>query len=185
MVEVVVRLEVGLDRLEVGQHVLELRRAIRLSWRNQHDGDAQLALITCCSKKKHDAMHCRPGMVSHSLAELPTCRGTWESVSVDQFRHLAHSKRVRSIGSTDQLEVLLRHLEVLPRSGELADGTVHDALEDVPGAITPTQPKVPEAKIRGPQKGFDEFSVGLERVQGVQGVLKGVRRGLLGPLGPP
>jgi hypothetical protein len=135
-----------------------------------------------------DLLVCAPAAMSDiisSPADAVCCREAWVRVTVDQFRHLAHSKRVRSIGSTDQLEVLLRHLEVLPRSGELADGTVHDALEDVPGAITPTQPKVPEAKIRGPQKGFDEFSVGLERVQGVQGVLKGVRRGLLGPLGPP
>ena len=26
----------------------------------------------CRMRKKHDAMHCRPGMVSHSCADVPT-----------------------------------------------------------------------------------------------------------------
>ena len=41
--------------------------------------------------------------------------------------------------------------------------------------------KVPEAKIRGSQKGFQWVILGLERVPGV---LKGVQRDPLGPLGP-
>jgi hypothetical protein len=47
---------------------------------------------------------------------------------------------------------------------------------------TPTQPKVPEAKIRGSQEGFQWVILGLERVPGV---LKGVQRGPMGPLGRP
>ena len=49
----------------------------------------------------------------------------------------------------------------------------------MPGMITLTQPKVPEAKIRGSQQGFQWVILGLERVQGV---LDGVPRG---PAGPP
>ena len=51
-----------------------------------------------------------------------------------------------------------------------------------PGVITCTQPEVPEAKIRGTQKGFQWVILGLERAQGVR---KGVRRGPVGPPGPP
>ena len=43
-----------------------------------------------------------------------------------------------------------------------------------PGVITPGQPKVPEAKIRGSQKVFQWVILGLERVPRV---LKGVQRG--------
>ena len=50
-----------------------------------------------------------------------------------------------------------------------------------PGVITLTQPKVPEAKIRGSQKGFQWVILGLERVPAV---LKGVQRGPMGPPGP-
>jgi hypothetical protein len=53
------------------------------------------------------------------------------------------------------------------------------------GVITLTQPKVPEAKIRGSQKGFQWVMLGLEMVSGV---LKGVQRsskGSHGTLGPP
>lgn len=31
-----------------------------------------LPSLTCRRMKKHDAMHCRPGMVSHSEAEAPS-----------------------------------------------------------------------------------------------------------------
>jgi hypothetical protein len=41
------------------------------------------------------------------------------------------------------------------------------------GVITLTQPKVPEAKIRGSQKGFQWVILGVEIVPGV---LKGVQR---------
>ena len=51
-----------------------------------------------------------------------------------------------------------------------------------PGVITLTQPKVPEAKIRGPQKGFQWVILGLKKVSGF---LEGVRRGSVGPPGPP
>ena len=58
--------------------------------------------------------------------------------------------------------------------------------EETPGVITPTQPEVPGAKIRGSQKGFQVFFqwviLGLDRVPGV---LKGVPRGPVGPPGPP
>jgi hypothetical protein len=46
------------------------------------------------------------------------------------------------------------------------------------GVITPTQPKVPEAKNRGSQKGSQWVRLGLERAQGV---LKGVQKGRMGP----
>ena len=52
-----------------------------------------------------------------------------------------------------------------------------------PGVITLTQPKVPEAKIRGSQKGFQWVILGLESVP--PGVLKGAQRGPMGPPGPP
>ena len=52
----------------------------------------------------------------------------------------------------------------------------------LPGVITLTQPNVPEAKVRGSQKGFQWVILGLETVPGV---LKGVQRGPLGPPGPP
>jgi hypothetical protein len=48
-----------------------------------------------------------------------------------------------------------------------------------PGVITLTQPKVPEAKIRGSQKGVQWVILGIERVPGV---LKSVQKG---PMGPP
>ena len=51
----------------------------------------------------------------------------------------------------------------------------------VPGVITPTQPKVPEAKARGSLEGFQWVMLGLERVQRV---LDGVPRGPVGPRGP-
>ena len=63
---------------------------------------------------------------------------------------------------------LARHF-VGPRGGE------------PPGVITPTQPKLPEAKIRGSQEGLQWDILGLERVPGV---IKGVRRGPMGPPGP-
>ena len=44
--------------------------------------------------------------------------------------------------------------------------------------ITLTQPKVPEAKIRGSQKAFQWVILGLGRVPGV---IKGARRGPMGP----
>ena len=47
--------------------------------------------------------------------------------------------------------------------------------------IALTQPKVPGARIRGCQKGFQWVILGLERVPGV---LKGVRGGPMGPPGP-
>ena len=50
------------------------------------------------------------------------------------------------------------------------------------GVITPTQPKVPAAEIRGSQKGSQWVILGLERVPEV---LKGVPRGPTGPSGPP
>jgi hypothetical protein len=50
-----------------------------------------------------------------------------------------------------------------------------------PGVITLTQPKVPEAEIRGPQKGFQWVILGVERAPGV---FKGVPRGPVGPPGP-
>ena len=62
------------------------------------------------------------------------------------------------------------------------EGLVAAAGEGVPGVITLTQPKVPEAKIRGSQKGFQWVILGLKRVSGV---LKGARRGPMGPPGPP
>ena len=46
-----------------------------------------------------------------------------------------------------------------------------------PGVITPPQPKVPEAKIRGSQTGFQCVTLDLERVPGVP---KGVQRGPMG-----
>jgi hypothetical protein len=50
-----------------------------------------------------------------------------------------------------------------------------------PGVITPTHPKVPGAKTRGPRR----VSSGLYWVlRGCPGVLKGVRRGPVGPPGP-
>jgi hypothetical protein len=49
------------------------------------------------------------------------------------------------------------------------------------GVITTTQPKVPHAKIRGSQTGFQWVIRGLERVTGV---LKGAQRGPMGPPGP-
>ena len=48
--------------------------------------------------------------------------------------------------------------------------------------ITLTQPKVPEANIRGSQEGFQWVLLGLEMAPGV---LKGVPRGPVGPPGPP
>ena len=51
-----------------------------------------------------------------------------------------------------------------------------------PGVITLTQPKVPKAKARGSQKGFQCVFVSPERVPGVR---KGVPRGPVGPPGPP
>ena len=51
-----------------------------------------------------------------------------------------------------------------------------------PGVIAPTQPKVPEAKVRGSQEGFRCVLVSPERAPGVR---KGVRRGPVGPPGPP
>jgi hypothetical protein len=45
------------------------------------------------------------------------------------------------------------------------------------GVIVLIQPKAPEAKIRGSQKGFQRVVLGLERVLGVQ-------RGPVGPAGP-
>jgi hypothetical protein len=48
----------------------------------------------------------------------------------------------------------------------------------LPGVITPTQPKVPEAKVRGSQVDFQSVLVILKRVPGVQkGVAKGSCRG--------
>ena len=48
--------------------------------------------------------------------------------------------------------------------------------------ITPIQPKVPEAKVRGSQEGVQCVLVSPERVPGVR---KGVPRGPVGPPGPP
>ena len=51
-----------------------------------------------------------------------------------------------------------------------------------PGAISPAQPEVPEAKIRGSHEGFQWVrTLGSERVPGV---LKRVQRGPMGPPGP-
>jgi hypothetical protein len=59
---------------------------------------------------------------------------------------------------------------------------VDDRLGRAPGVITLTQPKIPEAKIRGSQKGFQWVILGLESAQGVR---KRVQRGPVRPLGPP
>jgi hypothetical protein len=50
------------------------------------------------------------------------------------------------------------------------------------GVITPTQPKVPEANVRGSYEGFQCVLVSPEKVLGVR---KGVPRGPVGPPGPP
>ena len=70
-----------------------------------------------------------------------------------------------------------------PHDPHAALGALHERAEllDRPGVITLTRPKVPEAKIRGSQKGFQWVILGLKRVSGV---LKGVRRGPMGPPGP-
>jgi hypothetical protein len=63
-----------------------------------------------------------------------------------------------------------------------ANDRVDDHLGRAPGVITLTQPKIPEAKIRGSQKGFQWVILGLERAEGVR---KRVQRGLVGPMRPP
>ena len=50
-----------------------------------------------------------------------------------------------------------------------------------PGVITRTQPKVPEAEVRGSQEVFQWVLVSPKRVPGVR---KGVQRGPVGPPGP-
>jgi hypothetical protein len=52
----------------------------------------------------------------------------------------------------------------------------------MPGVITLTQPKVPAAKIRGSQKGFQCVILGLERVQGSSTGCQGVPRDPRDPL---
>ena len=64
------------------------------------------------------------------------------------------------------------------REKQTCHGTVWHAAW--PAVMTPTQPKVPEAKARGPQEGFQCVLVSPERVLGVQ---NGVPRGPVGPLG--
>ena len=41
-----------------------------------------------------------------------------------------------------------------------------DSSQSIPGVITPTQPKVPEANVRGSQEGFQCALVSPERVPG-------------------
>ena len=60
--------------------------------------------------------------------------------------------------------------------------TTLEQADHSPGVITPTQPKVPVAKVKGCQEGFQCVLVSPERVLGIR---KGVSRGPAGPPGPP